>query len=74
MKKLLQILEEREYSFNKEIEDIKTQLEEAKRTEEEIGTHLKEHISICEKLNTEVILAKEDELASLRCELEKSDN
>jgi len=42
LENLLQILEEIKYNFKKEIEDLKISLEEEKRTEEEIGSELKE--------------------------------
>ena len=54
LKRLLHILEEREYAFKKEKSDLKNQLEMARKTEEEIGNQLKEHINNCRKLVAEL--------------------
>lgn len=57
---LLQILEEREYHFKKEIVDLKTQLQEARRSKEEIDNELKYQIKNCEKLKAEVVSIREE--------------
>lgn len=50
LKKLLQILEEKEYAFKEENSYLKKQLGKARNTEEELGNQLEEHISNCRNL------------------------
>lgn len=51
LKKLLQILEEREHSFKEDIFDLKNQLEKAKKIEDEIVGNSRIELVIVRNLN-----------------------
>lgn len=54
LKKLLQILEEKEYDFKEEISNLKNQLEMTRITKVETGNQLNNQVSHCEKLVAEL--------------------
>lgn len=57
---MLQILEERENVFKEEISHLKTQLEEARRTQEEANNQMKGIKEKCEALNAEANFARDE--------------
>lgn len=54
MKKICHILEDREHVFKEDIYDLKNKFGKAKKIDEEIGSQLKNKISNCEKLKSEL--------------------
>lgn len=54
LKKLLQILEEREYAFKKETYNMRRENMHARKNEDEIENQLKNQICHCKKLKTEI--------------------